>query len=259
MLPGSEIPKIMEEKMEGIDPGLVALMKDGNGNDDKTLWLFLLLLLYGKDGIGGNASTSCCPPLTLEQANDLNNATQNQISQRFDAQQNQMNAAQAAITERTLDITRDQAANSFRLEGQLSTASTLNQLGQKDLTASIADCCCQNLLSQKDTQAGLKDVQNTILSTSCETQRAIERCCCETQNSIQMQTQVLSQAICNEGQLTRQLITDNRMQDLQTALSDQKTANSNLRQTVELTQQIRDACCQPCRPCPSINGNGVPA
>jgi hypothetical protein len=235
------------ETMEGIDPGLVALMKDSNG-DDKTLWLFLLLLLYGKDGFGGGAGGQCCPPVTLEQLNDTQNAIQNQTSQRFDAQTGHLNQMQNAITERTLDITRDQAANAFRNEtGQaligraIADAATANQLGQKDLTAAIAACCCDNLLAQKDTQ------------------RAIADCCCQTKNSIAMQTQVLSQQICNDGDKTRALITQNKIDELQAQLTDQKLANSNLAQTTQLQASIREACCQPCQPChphPWWHGNG---
>lgn len=223
--------------MEGIDPGIVALLKDNNG-DDKTLWLFLLLLLYGKDGFGGGGSGRCCPPVTLEQLNDAQNAITNQTSQRFDSQTSQIMGMQNAITERTLDITRDQAANAFRNEtGQNSilaavTASNAQNLtGQKDITAAIAQCCCDNLLQQK------------------ETQNRIDRCCCETQNSIAMQTQLLSRQICEDGDKTRTLITQNKIDALQAQLTDAKMANNNLSQTTVLQQSIRDACCQPCRPC----------
>lgn len=224
--------------MEGIDPNLL-LAQVGNGkDDDKTLWLFLLLMMFGKDNGFGGGSSNCCPPVTLEQLNDTQNAIQNQTAQRFDAQLNQMNQAQNAITERTLDITRDQAANAFRNEagqaligGAIADSASQNQLGQKDITAAIAQCCCDNLLSQKDTQ------------------RAIADCCCQTQNSIAMQTQVLSTQICNDGDKTRALITANKIDELQAQLTDQKLANSNLHQTTVLQASIRDACCQPCRPC----------
>ena len=236
----------------GLDPNLLLAQmgKDGNG-DDKTLWLFLLLLLYGKDGFGGRGE-GVRDAASLADLNALQNSLQNC-----------MVANTNAISERTLDITRDQASNALRNEtGQsqilasVAATNSANISGQKDLSAAIAKCCCDNLLSQKDTQRIISD-------TSCETQRAIERCCCDTQNAIAMQTHAITTAICNDGQLTRALITDNRMQDLQTQLSDCKTANSNLQQTVQLTEQIRNACCQPCQPChpwgmahPPVNGNG---
>lgn len=238
--------------MEGLDPNLLFAQMGKNGDDDKTLWLFLLLLLYGKDGFGRGSGGECCPPVTLEQLNDAQNAIQ---------------AAQMAntnsITERTLDITRDQSENARRAENGIrdlmsSIAATHGQtlLGQKDLTAAIAECCCNNLLSQKDTQKAIE------LGAS-ETTRAIEKCCCETQNAIAMQTQLLSQQICQDGDKTRQLITQNKIDELQAQLTDAKLANSNLSQTGILQQSIRDACCQPCQPHPHPwwlfqNGNGGP-
>jgi hypothetical protein len=224
-------------EMAGIDPGLVALLKDNNG-DDKTLWLFLLLLLYGKDGFGGRAGGECCPPTTLEQLNDAQNAIQNgQI------------ALSNRIGDQTSNIIRDignlantTAAHTAGIQAGVDTASNLNLLGQKDLSAAIAECCCQNLLSQKDTQKAIE-------VGTCETTRAIEKCCCENQNAIAMQTQVLSQQICQDGDKTRALITQNKIDELQAQLTDAKLANSNLSQTGVLQQSIREACCQPCRPC----------
>lgn len=238
-----------EKKMEGIDPGLVALMKE-NGNDDKTLWLFLLLLLYGKDGFGGGGDGRCCPPVTLEQLNDAQNAVQNQLQNtNQNANDHFLQASDTAARNQLSNET-----NAMAIQGSIASAHGTVMNGQKDITAAIAQCCCDNLLSQKDTQKAIE-------LGACETTRAIEKCCCETQNSIALQTNTLATAICEDGNKTRALITDNRMQDLQAQLQICRDENSNLRQTELLSQRIREACCQPCQPChphPHGNGGGPP-
>lgn len=257
--------------MEGLDPNLLfaQMGKDSNG-DDKTLWLFLLLLLYGKDGFGRGSGGECCPPVTLEQLNDAQNAIQ---------------AAQMAntnsITERTLDITRDQSENARRAENGVrdlmsSIAATHGQtlLGQKDLTAAIAECCCNNLLSQKDTQKEIIALRGDATLQACETRNAIDKCYCETNNNMlrgfadvnnnmAMQTQVLTQQGTANTQRILDAINQNRIDELQAQLTDAKLANSNLVQTNQINQKIQDSCCQPCQPHPHPwwlfqGGNGGP-
>jgi hypothetical protein len=223
-----------EEKMDGLDPNLLLAKMGDNNGDDKTLWLFLLLMIYGRDGFGGGAGGgTCCPPVTLEQLNDAQNAIQSgQV------------ALSNRIGDQTSNIIRDIGAlsntnsqHAAGIQANIDTASNLNLLGQKDMSAAIAKCCCDNLLAQKDTQA------------------AIAACCCETQNSLNMQTQVLSAQICSDGDKTRALITQNKIDELQAQLTDQKLANSNLHQTVQLSDQIRESCGPKCHP---WWGNGGP-
>jgi hypothetical protein len=270
------------EGYAGLDPNLLLAKMGEGGNDDKSWWLILLILLYGRDGFGGQGqaagAAACCPPVTQEQLIATQNAIMNQTAQRFDAHAAQLNQAQNAVTERTLDITRDQAANAFRNEtgqaliGQkISEVNTANLIGQKDLTAAIVDCCCQNLIQQKETQGridaeacetrnvvqaqGLANINATNVQ-ALSLQNAIEKCCCESQNAIAMQTQQLLAAGCANTEKITSLITQNRIDELQAQLTDAKLSNSNLAQTTALQQSIREACCQPCHPPHPWWGNG---
>jgi hypothetical protein len=281
------------EPTPGIDPNLLlAKMGEGNNNDDKSWWLILLLLLYGRKGFGSGDEdgTGIRTPATLA---DLN-ATQNSL-------QSCMTAQTQALSERTLDITRDQATNALRnetgqmaLQQAIAAANAQNLVGQKDITATLAECCCNLGISIKDVERTISDqccetrnainvqglqnlnaintqglqTQNAIQYQGLNTVNAIEKCCCDTQNAIALQTNTLERAICNDGQLTRSLITDNRMQDLQTQLGICRDENSNLRQTVALSEQINRVCgppprCHPVDPCPHPHhgggrGNGGP-
>lgn len=238
-------------KMEypGIDPNLLLAKMSNGEEDDKTLWLFLLLLLFGKDGFGSGAAAGVRDTASLQ---DLN-AAQTALTQAI------ANSV-AAMTERTNDITRDQAANALR-----------NETGQARISELVQNCCfsLQNgQCSVKEAVAavgtqmgfGLKDVEKAICDCCCklgigqaELQNALERGLCETQNMIQMgfaqtnnaicsQTAEIKQAIHTDGEATRALITQNRMDDLQAALQVERDRNSNLRQTAEIAEIVRQQC-----------------
>lgn len=256
--------------MEGLDPNLLLAQmgkKDGEG-DDKTLWLFLLLMMGGRNGFGGgNDDKACCPPATLEQMNDMQNALTAQAT-------NNNNNASDHFLQSSDTAARNQLASQLSasgIESAIAAANSQNLVGQKDLTAAIAQCCCNLGLSIKDVEKEIAasccetrnainvqglQTQNAIQFQGMNTVNAIDKCCCETQNSIAIQTTAITQAICNDGQATRTLITDNRMQDLQSQLGISRDDNSNLRQTAILSEQIRAACCQPCQPCSGGGHNG---
>jgi hypothetical protein len=295
--PGGELPsqptfkKSPNEGTKGvkrnmdIDPNLL-LAKMNDKDDDKTLWLFLLLLLYGKGGLGQDGQ-GVRDDATLADLNAAQNAINDNIR-----------GAANAINERTLDITRDQAANALRnetgqrdilatiqaccnnlLQGQCGTRERIDSAtfaisnGQKDLQARIQDCCCQLGLSVKDIEKAVCDCCCQLGIGQKELQNALERCCCETQNKLQYgfaqvenaicnQTNVLERAVHSDGEATRALITQNRMDDLQGALQVERDRNSNLQQTAVIGEKIDQAVktaiqhCIPHHPHGNGGGNG---
>jgi hypothetical protein len=251
-----------EEDMEGgmnmgIDPNLLLAKMDNGRDDDKTLWLFLLLLLYGRRGFGGqDDGGGVRSPATLAD----------------------LNAAQNAVGANILDINRDIAASSLRnetgqqtiqqimqrccadlLKGQCDVTSRVDAAafalanGQKDLCKNIADCCCQLGISIKDVERAVADCCCQLGIGQKELQNALERCCCETQNQLQMGFAGVQNAICKqtfelgdkihaEAEATRALITQNRMDDLQRQLEVCRDELSNERQTQQIAAIVRDQC-----------------
>lgn len=230
----------------GIDPNLLLAKMSNGDDDDKTMWLFMLLLLYGKDGFGGGRGGEAVA------LHDLN-ATQNALSAAVVASQN-------AVTERTLDITRDAAANALRNEtGQMTIQSAVErsafnlQSGQCDIRQAVSDCCCQLGIQVKDVAYAVKECCCQLGIGQKELQNALEKCCCETQNMIQFgfaqnqnaicqQTNDIVAAVTGEGRATRDLITQNRMDDLQAQLQICRDDNSNLRQTETILAAVREQC-----------------
>lgn len=89
------------------------------------------------------------------------------------------------------------------LQAALSSAITS---GNYALAQQLAACCCENRLAIAN--------QNSL----------IEKNTASLQNQLNMQTCEIKQAISADGQATRALMNDNRMQDLQAQLADAKSA-----------------------------------
>lgn len=231
----------------GIDPGLLALMKNG-GNDDKTLWLFLLLLLYGRKGFGGGYDgEGVRTPATYA---DLA-ATQNSLQNCMTAFSNETARQFADSQMQASNIAQSQERDIFATQASIANASNNNLMGQKDLASQLAACCCDLRVGQ----------QATI--------NAIDKCCCENQNAIALQTNQLQQTMCDNTQKILDQQTNLRISQLETELGICRDNLSNAQQTATLQASIREACCQPCQPCHphpwpwwgqqgNGNGNGGP-
>lgn len=266
--PAKTSTKFMEEKMEGLDPNLMATMMNGNNNDDKSWWLILLVLLrgglFGENGKEGAGTGACCPPATLEQLTNTQTALSAQMANINQSDNDHfLSASDTAARNQLANET-----NAMSLQGSIAAASASNLIGQKDLTSAIAGVGASTLIGQKDLTAAIADcccqlgisisnLNGNVNAQACETrntvnvqgltlQNAIDKCCCETQTAIALQTNTLERTICTDGDKTRALITANKIDELQAQLSDAKAANSNLQQTVTLSKEITAACCDPC-------------
>ena len=202
----------------------IALMNGGGGwGGMNGMWAFLpWLLLFGWGGFGGGfggfggrgfgyGCGNCCGNDTFSNfAADLavNNATataRNEAGLDFIAQN--VNGIRNGLGDLNLNLCNQFAG----LNSAVTTVGYQTQLGQRELQAQIADCCCK-------TQSGIAAVTN-----------AISQQICQLNYNNAMQTCEIKQAIANEGAATRQLLQDQETDRLRAALAKVQQENFMLK------------------------------
>lgn len=181
---------------------MIAAMNGGMGGINS--WWPLFFLLFGFGGFGGwggfgrgfngscNGGIGAYADLAVTDATNiaeikagLNYTAQTQVGQNT-----------------MLGQIKDNMFSGFaNLTNAVTTSAYQNQLGQRDLQAQIADCCCK-------TQGGIANSTNAITQQICQLNY-----------NQAMQTCELKQAIAAEGAATRQLLLDQEAERLRAALA----------------------------------------
>lgn len=184
----------------------------GNGAD-MWGWLIILLLFgwggrggfgggYGGGGNGCGCGCGCNGGFGALSADlAVSNATataRNEAGLDFIAQN--VNGIRNAIGEQNVNLCNQFAG----VNNNITTLGYQTQLGQRDLQALIADCCC-------------KTQSNIAASTNAITQQL-----CQLNYNGAMQTSEIKQAIAAEGAATRQLIQAQYTADLERKLAESK-------------------------------------
>jgi hypothetical protein len=115
-----------------------------------------------------------------------------------------------------------------------STAANTNQLTAMQfcqLARQLAECCCENRLAIANQNALIERNTAAVQNQASANYAALS-------NQLNMQTCEIKQAISSDGQATRALINDNRMQDLQAQLNDTKAALNNSQQTERIEELV---------------------
>lgn len=197
----------------------IALMNSGGGGGwggMNSMWAFLpWLLLFGWGGFGGGFGgrgygCGCEGGSYSNFAADLavNNATataRNEAGLDFIAQN--VNGIRNGLSDLNVNLCNQFAG----VNTAINTVGYQTQLGQRDLMALIADCCCK-------TQSGLAAVTNTVNQNFCQLNY-----------NTAMQTCELKQAIATEGAATRQLLQDQETDRLRAALAKAQQENFMLK------------------------------
>lgn len=209
----------------------------GFGGNDMWGWLIILLLFgwggYGRGfggfgGFGGSECTPCCNGGFGALSADLavSNATataRNEAGLDFISQN--VNGIRNTLCEQNVNL-----CNQFgNVVNAVNTVGYQTQLGQRDLQAQIADCCCK-------TQSGIAASTNAITQQLCQLNY----------NSA-MQTSEIKQAIAAEGAATRQLIQSQYTADLERKLAESKQQLFVLKNFGQYANN--NACCNPCNDC----------
>lgn len=198
------------------------------GGYNPLLWLITLGFLKGGNGFLGGENGGAVASAGLAKANEgiacLSDGQNNIIQQQqFDRLATTMSATGDRTVSVIGDLTND--FNSFSRDLNMALCNGFNQTQVQNLQSNfqiskqIADCCC-------DTRAGQKEIENAI----CH------------------QTNTLLTAGSNNTQRIVDLITSNRISDLETQLNDCKTSKTVIEQTAAIIATINAQCRPQCCP-----------
>lgn len=194
---------------------MLAAMNGMNNMNGMNCWWPLLFLLFGWGGYGfgggfgggfgrgfGGFGGTALADLAVA---DATNIAELKAGANYTAQT--VNGIRNAIGD-VKDVLCSQFAN---INNNVTALGYQTQLGQRDLQAAIADCCCK-------TQTGIANSTNAITQQLCQLNY-----------NQAMQTCELKQAIAAEGAATRQLLLDQETERLRTALAKAEQENFMLK------------------------------
>lgn len=217
------------EGYQGLDPNILALAKDGKGDNNIMLFVLLLLFLGDRRGLGA----------TGEGIRSV--ATQNDIAQQTQflaGNQSDINSHIARVNN-TMDL------------NALNLTNRVNQ-SESSILSAICECCCKLGI-------GIADVGKSVEVSGLNTINAVERSQAAIQNDICNQTNTMLAAGTANTQRIIDAINAQTVGELQEKLTDCKAQLSNAQQTAQMTEMFRQCCCPPCPPWPPhppVNGNG---
>lgn len=235
----------------GVDPGLLALLRNNNGDGwgNQSWWVIILLfMLWGRNGWGGNEGN------TGGLANMLNNDTGREmimsaiqgnataISQLATSLNCDTNAIQQAIN--GIQSSVCQVGNQVGMSGQ----QVINAIQQGNMTiaSQLANCCCD--IRESVTKMGYENQLATANQTSAlnasiqNVGNRVERGFCDTAYETQAQTCAIQNAIRDYGTANTNAIVAKLDQMQTTALQDKidalREANSDYKSQVMFNHTV---------------------
>ena len=160
-------------QQKGIDPSVLAMMNNGGFGNGNWIWVFFLILLFGKNGFGGygdnvagtgylsNQITNTAGRDLLMQAINGNGAAVQNLASTLNCD---INSIKGAINGVQSSIC--QVGNQVGMSGQQIINAI--QQGNMGITQQIAQCCCDNklLITNMGYESQIRDMQNTAQLTN---------------------------------------------------------------------------------------------
>ena len=164
------IAPLLQQK--GIDPSVVAMMNNGGFGNGNWIWVFFLILLFGRNGFGGygdnvagtgylsNQITNTAGRDLLMQAITGNGTAVQNLASSLNCD---INSIKCAINGVQSSIC--QVGNQVGMSGQQIINAI--QQGNMGLMQQIAQCCCDNklLVTNMGYESQIRDLQNTAQVT----------------------------------------------------------------------------------------------
>ena len=159
-------------QQKGIDPSVLAMMNNGGFGNGNWIWVFFLILLFGRNGFGGygdnvagtgylsNQITNTAGRDLLMQAITGNGTAVQNLASSLNCD---INSIKCAINGVQSSIC--QVGNQVGMSGQQIINAI--QQGNMGLMQQIAQCCCDNklLVTNMGYEGQIRDLQNTAQVT----------------------------------------------------------------------------------------------
>ena len=155
-------------QQKGIDPSVLAMMNNGGFGNGNWIWVFFLILLFGRNSFGGygdnvagtgylsNQITNTTGRDLLMQAINGNGAAVQNLANTLNCDINSIKGALNGIQSSICQV-----GNQVGMSGQQIVNAI--QQGNMGLTQQIAQCCCDNklLVTNMGYESQIRDMQNT--------------------------------------------------------------------------------------------------
>lgn len=247
-------------QQKGIDPSVLAMMNNGGFGNGNWIWVFFLILLFGRNGFGcygdnvagtgylSNQITNTAGRDLLMQAINGNGAAVQNLASTLNCD---INSIKGAINGVQSSIC--QVGNQVGMSNQ-QVVNAIQQ-GNMGLTQQIAQCCCDNklLVTNMGYESQIRDMQNTaqlankldninnnVVHSFSTTAYETAQQTCALQNGMRDQTQT----ILNKLDAIDDSRKDRQIADLTAQLT---AANSRAERAAELapiTKALSDIQCK---------------
>ena len=155
-------------QQKGIDPSVLAMMNNGGFGNGNWIWVFFLILLFGRNGFGGygdnvagtgylsNQITNTAGRDLLMQAINGNGAAVQNLASTLNYDINSIKCAINGVQSSICQVGNQVGMSSQQIVNAI-------QQGNMGLTQQIAQCCCDNklLVTNMGYEGQIRDMQNT--------------------------------------------------------------------------------------------------
>ena len=155
-------------QQKGIDPSVLAMMNNGGFGNGNWIWVFFLILLFGRNGFGGygynvagtgylsNQITNTAGRDLLLQAINGNGAAVQNLASTLNCDINSIKCAINGVQSSICQVGNQVGMSSQQIVNAI-------QQGNMGLTQQIAQCCCDNklLVTNMGYESQIRDMQNT--------------------------------------------------------------------------------------------------
>ena len=155
-------------QQKGIDPSVLAMMNNGGFGNGNWIWVFFLILLFGRNGFGGygdnvagtgylsNQITNTAGRDLLMQAINGNGAAVQNLASTLNCDINSIKCAINGVQSSICQVGNQVGMSSQQIVNAI-------QQGNMGLTQQIAQCCCDSklLVTNMGYESQIRDMHNT--------------------------------------------------------------------------------------------------